>query len=91
MSRGTWVVPVLRCAARPMLTDAYSATIAAEESHAEFLFFPQTFQSIAKEIMIRLSAQQDQGSPARGGGSTVRMDGGYAAAAAKKKAACCST
>ena len=52
---------------------------------------PQTFQSIAKEIMVRLSAQQEQGSPARGGGSTVRMDGGYAAAAAKKKAACCST
>ena len=60
--------------------------------HAQLaLVAAQTFQSIAKEIMVRLSAQQEQGSPARGGGSTVRMDGGYAAAAAKKKAACCST
>ena len=49
----------------------------------------QTFQSIAKEIMVRLSSQQEGGAAAPGTGNTVRV-GGYAGAA-QKKAACCST
>ena len=49
----------------------------------------QTFQSIAKEIMVRLSSQQEGGAAPPGTSNTVRV-GGYAGAA-QKKAACCST
>jgi len=50
----------------------------------------ETFQSIAREIMVRLSAQQEQGSPDKGGSNNTVRVGGYAGAA-KKKAACCQS
>lgn len=50
----------------------------------------QVFQSISKEIMVRLSATQDQSAGASGqGGSTLRV-GQTPAGGEKKKAACCS-
>ena len=49
----------------------------------------QTFQSIAKEIMVRLSSAAEPGAAAGAAPSNTVRVGGYAGAAAKKKAAAC--
>lgn len=65
-------------------------TCAAILTDADSITLVQTFQSIAKEIMVRLSSQQEGAAATPAAGNTVRV-GGYAGAAASKKAACCST